>query len=77
MCLAVPAKILEINGHDAVAEIHRVKTRIRLDLLEDCQVGDHVLIHAGFAINKLDEEALKEIQQAWQEMAERLSTEDY
>ena len=59
MCLAIPAKIIKIEGNDAVAEVSNVQRKVRIDLIEDCQVGDHVLIHAGFAINKLDQDALK------------------
>jgi len=73
MCLAIPAKIVEINGKDARAEISGVQRKIRLDLIEDCRVGDHVLIHAGFAITKLDEQALKETQKTLAEFAQTLS----
>jgi hydrogenase expression/formation protein HypC len=74
MCLAIPAKIIEVNGNNAVAEVSRVKRDIRIDLIEDCKVGDHVLLHAGFAINKLDEEALRETNQALAELEKSLSS---
>ncbi len=67
MCLAVPMKIVEIKGLDAVAELQGVRRRVRLDLVEDCRVGDYVLIHAGFAIEKLDEEEAKKSLQTWEE----------
>lgn len=73
MCLAIPAKIIKIKGNDAVADISGVKRNIRVDLIEDCRIGDHVLIHAGFAINKLDEEALRETQKTLAEFAKHLS----
>ena len=60
MCLAIPAKVIEIKGQDAVVEFHNVRRDVRLDLVDDCQVGDFVLIHAGFVINKLDEQSAQE-----------------
>ncbi|OQX85533.1 MAG: hypothetical protein B6D63_02085 [Candidatus Latescibacteria bacterium 4484_7] len=54
MCLGIPMKVIEKNGNDATAEAGGVKRAIRLDLLEDVEVGDYVLIHTGFAIEKLD-----------------------
>ena len=57
MCLAVPMKIIEINDdRTGVAESGGVSRKINLKLLNDCAVGDYVIIHAGFAIEKLDEE---------------------
>ena len=70
MCLAFPAKIIELNGPNAVVEFHNVKRDVRVDLLADCQIGDHVLVHAGFAINKLDEQAAKETMETWTELIE-------
>ncbi len=72
MCLAVPVKIVEINGMEAVVEFQGVRTRARLDLMQDCKVGDYVLIHAGFVIQKLDEKAAKESMEAWQEIIKAL-----
>jgi hydrogenase expression/formation protein HypC len=60
MCLGIPMIILERSGNDAVAESGGIRKSIRLDLLEGADVGDYVLIHAGYAIEKLDtEEALE------------------
>ncbi len=67
MCLAVPMKIVEIDGLDAVAELQGVRRRVRLDLVDDCKVGDYVLIHAGFVIEKLDEEQAKKSLETWEE----------
>jgi len=55
MCLGIPMRIVERNGNDAVAEAGGVRRNIRLDLLEDVDVGDYVLIHTGYAIERLDE----------------------
>lgn len=60
MCLGIPMRIVVRDGNDAVAESSSVRKRIRLDLLEDAAVGDYVLIHAGYAIERIDErEALE------------------
>jgi hydrogenase expression/formation protein HypC len=57
MCLAVPMKVINIEGETAVAEIDGVRREASLMMLnEDVNVGDYVLIHAGFAISRLDEE---------------------
>ena len=57
MCLAVPSKIIEINETAAKVEVDGVVRDASLMLLEDAQVGDYVIVHAGFAISKVDEEA--------------------
>ncbi len=63
MCLGIPMRIIEKNGVDAVTESGGVRKNIRLDLLEGVGVGDYVLIHAGYAIEKLDtEEALETLE---------------
>jgi len=76
MCLAFPAKIIELNGPNAVVEFHNVKRDVRVDLLGDCQIGDHVLVHAGFAINKLDEQGAKETMETWTELIEVMEKEN-
>jgi len=54
MCLGIPMMIIEKSGNDAVAESGGVRKQIRLDLLEGASIGDYVLIHAGYAIERLD-----------------------
>ncbi len=49
-------KVVEIAGDECVAELRGVSTRARMDLVSDIQTGDYVIVHAGFAIEKLDEE---------------------
>jgi hydrogenase expression/formation protein HypC len=75
MCLAIPAKVVEINGQDAVVEFHNVRRDVRLDLIDDCQIGDYVLIHAGFVINKLDEQSAQESLRLWDELIETMDAE--
>ncbi len=57
MCLAVPMEIKSIEENIAQVEVGGVKNEVRLDIVdEEPQVGDFVIVHAGFAIRKLDRE---------------------
>ena len=60
MCLAIPSKITEITNDMAVIDADGVRRHASLLLLEDAQVGDYVIVHAGFAIQKIDEAAAME-----------------
>ncbi len=60
MCLAIPMKILNIDGDFAIVESAGLKKKINIQLLKQARVGDYVIVHAGFAIQKLD---IKEAQQ--------------
>ncbi|RII28744.1 MAG: HypC/HybG/HupF family hydrogenase formation chaperone [Geobacter sp.] len=61
MCVGVPMRIISIDGTDAVAEIDGVKREASLMLMADeLRVGDFVIVHAGFAISKLDEDEARE-----------------
>jgi hydrogenase expression/formation protein HypC len=67
MCLAVPARIVELNGDDAVADAIGNHIQIKTTLVPGAKLGDIVLIHAGFAIAIIDEE---EAQKTWQLLAD-------
>ena len=56
MCVAIPARIMEINGTDAVVDIEGIRRQASLMLVEGARVGDYVILHAGFAITVVDEE---------------------
>jgi len=56
MCVAIPAKILSIDGETARIELAGAQREASLALLEDAAVGDWVIVHAGFAIEKITEE---------------------
>ncbi len=60
MCLAIPSKITQIENEMATIDVDGVKRSASLMLLEDAAVGDYVIVHAGFAIKKLDETAALE-----------------
>lgn len=60
MCLAIPSKITKIENNMATIDVEGVQREASLLLLEDARVGDYVIVHAGFAIHKLDEAAARE-----------------
>ncbi len=62
MCLAVPARIVACHGTSATADLHGNRVDISTVLVPQCQIGDWVLLHAGFAIQTLDEQ---EAQATW------------
>jgi len=78
MCIAAPAKIVEIDTESNIcaADFGGVRQNAKLDLLPDAEIGDYVLIHAGYAIEKLSEEAAKESLESWNELLEVLDEED-
>lgn len=78
MCIAAPAKVIEINKEEnrVVADFGGVRQEAKLNLLDDIELGDHILIHAGYAIEKLSEEAAKESLEAWDELLKVLDEED-
>jgi hydrogenase expression/formation protein HypC len=55
MCLAIPSKIMRIENQMATIDVDGVQREASLLLLEDAAVGDYVIVHAGFAIQKIDE----------------------
>ncbi len=67
MCLAIPARIVELEGDKAVVDAMGSRWRARTTLLAEAKLGDLVLIHAGFAISLVDEEEAKK---TWQLLAE-------
>lgn len=60
MCLAIPSKVIHIQNGMATIDVDGVRRQASLMLLEDAAVGDYVIVHAGFAIQKLDEAAAAE-----------------
>ena len=68
MCLAVPLRIVEINGREAVAESMGMKRKIRVDFIDNPRVGEYVIVHAGFAIERLPEEQALADLETWEEL---------
>jgi len=69
MCLAVVGKIENINDDMATAEIMGVRREISIVLTPEVKIGDYVMIHAGFAINQIDEEEAKKTEELLREVA--------
>ena len=72
MCLAVPLKIVEIDGLEAVGEGEGLRRRMRLDFIREPKVGEYVIVHAGFAIERLPEKQALEDIEAWAEVQNAL-----
>jgi hydrogenase expression/formation protein HypC len=71
MCLAVPLKVIDINHLIATVDLYGAQKEISLLLLpEEVDIGDYVLVHAGFAIQKVDEEAARDALNLIQEITE-------
>jgi hydrogenase expression/formation protein HypC len=60
MCLAIPSRIVEIKEGIGIIDADGVIREVSLLLLDEAQVGDYVIVHAGFALHKIDEEAAME-----------------
>ena len=78
MCIAAPAQVVELDKDAQLANVEfgGVIQRAKTDLMPDIELGDYVLVHAGYAIEKLSEEAAKESLDAWDELLEVLDEED-
>lgn len=70
MCLAIPSKITEIENEMATIDVDGVQRQASLLLLADARVGDYVIVHAGFAIQKIDEAAAKDTLKLLKEAAD-------
>ena len=80
MCLAIPSKITKIENNMATIDVEGIQREASLLLLEDARVGDYVIVHAGFAIQKLDEKSALETLQTFRDLGlleEELGIEDY
>ena len=72
MCLAYPMKVIELKGKKAIAQTPGIRKEINIGLLQNVIIGDYVMVHAGFAIEKVDEKearetlkVFKEYERAW------------
>ena len=72
MCLAIPLKLIEINGNDAVGEAMGMRRAIRVDFIPEPKPGDYVMVHAGFAIERLSEQRAMEDLETWEELRDAL-----
>ncbi|MBA7654497.1 hypothetical protein ES703_62377 [subsurface metagenome] len=68
MCLAVPMKLIHIEGDKGIVELSGIKKEVSLKLLDEVKKGDYLIIHAGFAIQRVDEEDAQETFKIWEEI---------
>ena len=77
MCLAIPSKIVEIDNFRAMVDVYGARREINLMLMpEEVGIGDFVLVHAGFAIQKVDHELAHEALKVISAIIEDISKED-
>jgi len=73
MCLSIPAKVVDIKGNMADVSVGGTVFRAGLQMLENVEVGDYVLLHAGFAIQKISEEEALETLKILREMKDAMN----
>lgn len=72
MCIAVPAKIEVIIDNDAIVSYENVKVKVNIMFIDNPKIGDFVLVHAGCAIQKIDEEYARETLDIFKELSEAI-----
>ncbi|ADU63583.1 MAG: HypC/HybG/HupF family hydrogenase formation chaperone [Pseudodesulfovibrio sp.] len=80
MCLAIPAEILEINDGVATCKVGEGDTTVQASIMlldEDVTPGDYIIIHAGFALRKLDHKEAQETLKILRDMVELLGGDNY
>ena len=77
MCLAIPAQVVELReGEQAIVELAGVRKEISLALVDQVAVGDYVIVHVGFALNKLDPEEAEKTLQLFAELGDSAFTDN-
>ena len=79
MCLSIPAKVISIDGDMATVSVGGTEYRVSLQIIENVEVGDYILLHTGFAIQKLDikeAEASLKVFEEFIELNRRLDEEE-
>ena len=80
MCLAIPAEILEINDGVATCKVGEGETTVQASVMlldEEVDLGDYIIIHAGFALRKLDPKEAQETLKILRDMVELMGGEKY
>jgi hydrogenase expression/formation protein HypC len=67
MCLAVPMKVMKVNGTVGTVELSGVTMDVQLTLVPEAKVGDSVVVHAGYALSVIDEESAREAVDLWKD----------
>lgn len=68
MCLAVPLKLISIDGTSGVGEFDGVRRRVELTFVPQAKMGDYVIVHAGFAMEIMNEEQAENDREAFREV---------
>ena len=77
MCLAIPSRIVRIDDLMAIVDVYGARREINLMLLSDnAEIGDYVLVHAGFAIQKVEREAAQDALRVISTIIEEVERED-
>lgn len=77
MCVAMPGEIIELKNDTAIVNFGKIQKEVMVTLIPDLKKGDYVLVHAGFAINKIEkEEALKTLE-IFKELISSLEGDSY
>lgn len=76
MCIAAPARIMEINDKMATVDFGGIRQQVKLDLVSDVEIDKYVLVHSGYAIEVLTQEEAQESLEAWDELLKVLDEEE-
>ena len=75
MCLAIPGKIIKIEGDSAIVDYDGIQKEANISLIE-CSLGEYVLVHVGFAIQVIDEESARQTYSLLDEIDKRLEEDE-
>ncbi|MBC8417413.1 MAG: HypC/HybG/HupF family hydrogenase formation chaperone [Desulfobacterales bacterium] len=75
MCLAIPAKVIKIDNGMGTIDMEGTQREVSLLLLEDVKIGEYVIVHAGFAIHRIDEAEARESLKVLRELASLVDQE--
>ncbi|TFG22951.1 MAG: HypC/HybG/HupF family hydrogenase formation chaperone [Promethearchaeota archaeon] len=70
MCLAIPGKIINIEGNSALVDFDGLKQNVIIALIQNPEIGKYVIVHAGYAIEMINEEEAMDAIKQWKEIAE-------
>ncbi|MFX1455922.1 MAG: HypC/HybG/HupF family hydrogenase formation chaperone [Promethearchaeota archaeon] len=70
MCLAIPGKILKIEGNSALIDFDGLTQKVIVALIQNPEVGKYVIVHAGYAIEMMEEKDALEAIEQWKDLAE-------
>ncbi|MFW9826499.1 MAG: HypC/HybG/HupF family hydrogenase formation chaperone [Candidatus Thorarchaeota archaeon] len=70
MCLAIPGKILEINGNSALVDFDGIRQNVVIALIQNPEIGKFVIVHAGYAIEIMNEKEAMEAINQWKQLSE-------